>query len=339
MRKYLILIIATIAFLYNSVTCISQTDSLVFKNGNYIIGEIKNMDKGVLVIETDYSDSDFKIEWSGVKEIYSTTNFLITIADGSRYNGTILTTGNREAYIITDTDTISVKLQDLVFLNSVDKGFKNRLYAAIGVGLDLTKANNLVQLSVRSNVGYLANRWSADASYNTLYSKQDSSSRISRTDGGGSFKYFLPRDWFSVASVAFLSNTEQKIDLRTTGSLGVGKYVIHTNRTYWAFSGGASFNNETYTTDDPKRDSWEAYAGTELNLFDLGDFNLITKLVMYPSLTESGRLRSDFNIDTKYDLPLDFYIKISCTVNYDNRPVEGAAETDYIFHTGFGWEW
>ncbi len=339
MKNNILIIGIIISLLINSLSGKSQTDSLVFKNDNYVIGEIKNMDKGVLTVETDYSDSDFKIEWSGVKEVYSTTSFLVTVTNGNRYNGTLLTTGNGEVFIITESDTISVKLQDLVFLNSVDKGFKNRIYAAIDVGLDLTKANNLTQLSVRSNVGYLANRWSADASYNTLYSKQDSSSLISRSDGGLSFKYYLPRDWFSVASVTFLSNTEQKIDLRTTGNLGVGKYIIHTNRTYWAFSGGAAFNNETYTTDDPRRESWEAFAGTELNMFDLGDFSLITKLVMYPSLTESGRLRSDFNIDTKYDLPLDFYIKLSCTVNYDNRPVDGAAETDYVFHTGFGWEW
>lgn len=337
--KYYTSLGCTLAILFISLVSHSQTDSLVFKNDNYIIGEIKNMDKGVITVETDYSDSDFKIEWSGVKEVYSTTNFLITITDGSRYNGTLLTKGDGEVFIITKTDTVETELNDVVFLNSVDKGFKNRIYAAIDVGLDLTKASNMTQLSVRSNVGYLANRWSADASYNTLYSKQDSSSLISRTDGGLSFKYYLPRDWFTVASVTFLSNTEQKIDLRTTGNLGVGKYLIHTNRTYWAFSGGASFNNETYTTEDPKRESWDAFAGTELNLFDLGDFSLVTKLIVYPSLTESGRLRSDFNIDTKYDLPLDFYIKVSCSVNYDNRPVEGASETDYVFHTGFGWEW
>lgn len=29
-------------------------------------GEIKSMNKGVLVIETDYSDSDFKIEWEKI---------------------------------------------------------------------------------------------------------------------------------------------------------------------------------------------------------------------------------------------------------------------------------
>src|SRR5262245_31780504 len=53
-------------------------DSIILKNGDVIVGEIKSMDKGVLTIETDYSKSDITIKWSGIKEIYSTSHFMIT---------------------------------------------------------------------------------------------------------------------------------------------------------------------------------------------------------------------------------------------------------------------
>ncbi|MFN2128683.1 MAG: DUF481 domain-containing protein, partial [Anaerolineales bacterium] len=66
---------------------------------------------------------------------------------------------------------------------------------------------------------------------------------------------------------------------------------------------------------------------------------LLTNIMVYPGITEKGRWRSDFNLDTKYDLPYDFYIKVSLTINYDNRPAEGASETDYVVQTGLGWEW
>ncbi|MCD4736473.1 MAG: hypothetical protein K8R53_10540 [Bacteroidales bacterium] len=75
------------------------------------------------------------------------------------------------------------------------------------------------------------------------------------------------------------------------------------------------------------------------NNYIVGDLDLLTKIILFPSITESGRWRSDFNFDVKYDLPLDFYIKAGITLNRDNRPVEGASETDYVIHTGFGWEW
>jgi hypothetical protein len=192
---------------------------------------------------------------------------------------------------------------------------------------------------MRSTLGYLAEKWSADASYNTLKSTQAETDPIHRTDGGLSFNYFLPKDWYIPASITFLSNNEQKIDLRTLAKLGIGKYVIHTNHSYWGFSGGASYNNENYSDMTPDRESWEGFFGSELNLYDIGDLSLLTKVVAYPSITESGRWRADFVFDTKYDLPLDFYVKLGFTVNFDNQPVENAPETDYVLQTGIGWEW
>ena len=73
-------------------------------------------------------------------------------------------------------------------------------------------------------------------------------------------------------------------------------------------------------------------------MFNMGDLSLLTSLYVFPSLTESGRIRSDFKFDLKYDLPLDIYIGVGYTLNYDNQPVEGASESDYVFQTTVGWE-
>jgi hypothetical protein len=45
--------------LFLGIATQAQKDSLVLKNGDVIVGEIKSMDKGVLTIETDYSKNDF----------------------------------------------------------------------------------------------------------------------------------------------------------------------------------------------------------------------------------------------------------------------------------------
>lgn len=42
----------------------AQLDTLAFKNGDKMVGEIKSLDRGVAVVSTDYSDTDFKISWS-----------------------------------------------------------------------------------------------------------------------------------------------------------------------------------------------------------------------------------------------------------------------------------
>src|SRR4051812_4128394 len=93
------------AFLvFFSVASYAQKDSLILSNGNVIVGEIKSLDKGVVTIETGYSKSDFTIEWTGIKEIYSATSFLITLKNGDRINGTFRSADGGKKIIITSTE-------------------------------------------------------------------------------------------------------------------------------------------------------------------------------------------------------------------------------------------
>lgn len=333
-----------------SFSASAQTDSLVLSNGNVIVGEIKSMNRGVLQIETDYSDSDFKIELEGIKEIYSNSRFLFTTADGSRYTGSF-TTGD-STIVIKDEDKgdVVVKLNDIVYINGLDQGFLSRIYANIDFGYSLAKANNQQQVTSNFRMGYLADMWSLDGYYNTLFSSQDNVANIRRNDGGINYRYFLPHDWYLSAELTFLSNTEQSLNLRTTGKVGAGNYIIHSNKAYWGFGAGVAFNGEEFglkssvepvTDSIYSRNSYEGYLGTELNLYDIGDLNLFTNITAYPSFTESGRWRADFRFDAKYDdfLINDLYIRAGFTVNYDNQPAEAGREVDYVFTTGFGWEW
>ena len=338
MRKFLSLFISA-ALAACSLEAAAQKDSLILKNKDVIVGDIKSMDRGVVTIETDYSKDDFRVEYSGINWIKTSTFYIITLTDGTRLNGNLETIGSDKIKILTDEGVEKViGFEDLVYIKSIDKEFRDRLSASVDFGFGITKSQNLKQISFRGNVGYMAESWSTDVYYNSIYSNQDDVDAIRNTDGGLTFRYLLPKDWYVPVSLTFLSNTEQKIDLRVLGKLGIGNYIVHTNHTYWGFAGGITYNAENYT-DAVDRKSWEGYLGTELNLYDIGDLSLLTKLVAYPSFTESGRWRSDFNFDVKYDLPLDFYIKLGLTATYDNRPVEGASDTDYMLQTGFGWKW
>jgi hypothetical protein len=59
---------------------------------------------------------------------------------------------------------------------------------------------------------------------------------------------------------------------------------------------------------------------------------------MFPGLTEKKRFRTDFDLTSKFDLPLDFCISLGFTANYDNIPAEGADVLDYVLTSGLGWE-
>jgi hypothetical protein len=319
----------------------AQTDSLIFSNGEMVIGEIKKMDRGVVTIETAYSDSDFNIEWDQVSWVRSSQNHLISLSDGRRINASINSTANDNEIRLDDgTNPILIHVQEIVAFKPINDTFWDKFSASIDINLDLTKANNLTQFSTRTNVGYLTKRWELKGNYNTVFSRQDSVADISRMDANVTFNYFLPSDWYVFYSNDFLQNDEQKLALRSTSKLGVGYYLVRTNATYFGLFGGAAANAESFTENSsPDRQSGEAFIGLELNLFDIGDLSLLTSATGFPSLTEDGRFRLDFKFDLKYDLPLDFYIKTGTTINYDNQPVAGAGDLDYVIQTGIGWEW
>ncbi|WP_430810721.1 MULTISPECIES: DUF481 domain-containing protein [unclassified Carboxylicivirga] len=334
MRKQILILCLAI-----QAAALAQNDKLTLSNGDYLEGEIKGMNRGVLKIETDYSDSDFAVEWEGIASITTRTFFLVSLSNGNRHSGTLTTLNDQKVEITSsEGNSILVDAQEIVFMESVNRDFWSKINASIDFGWDLTKANTLRQASLRSNIGYQAERWAINTHYNAFASNQDSVERVSRDDARIGFRYYFQKRWFGGVSTTFLSNTEQKLRLRTNAQLGAGTYLLHTNQAYWSVSLGLSYNSEHYVTSSDDRESMEGVIDTELNLFDTGDLSLRIKVTAYPGLTQSGRWRSDFNTDVKYDLPKDFYIKIGLTLNYDNQPVAGASDTDYVFATGFGWE-
>jgi hypothetical protein len=353
MRHLLLLIFFFLASIYLAN---SQTDSLVFKNKNLIIGEIKSMDRGVVIIETNYSDSDFKVEWEQIVKIQSKTNFLISLVDGRRFNGKIRSVSESEVKITfydpeslirlkkkqiskdsEGSESIIVPIYDIVYLNALDEGFWSRLSASIDFGWSLTRANNLRTVNLRSSLGYLADRWKLGFSFNSLLSTQDEIEPVRRTDANGSFVYFLQKDYYLIYDLTFLSNTEQRIDSRVGNKVGIGKYVVRTNKSYFGFQAGVNLNNEQFLDDSPGLRSGESFLGAEVSLYDIGDLKLLSNLTTYPSITEKGRLRADFKLDVKYEFLSDFYINLGTTLNFDNQPVESATNLDYIIQTTVGW--
>lgn len=344
MNKKIKLIVFSFGLLLSGNALYAQIDSLTMKTGEILVGEVKELKQGVIVIETDYSDSDFNVEWNKVEYIQTERKYLITTSSGVRYHGTLTKADDSKHVTIVDEDEGAVILDilDVVYIKSVDESFLSRIDLLMSVGYSLTKANDNHQFSARLNAGYMSSTIGVSMYFSAVRSVQTPDSvtiSTKRTEGGLGFRFFIIRDWFAMVNADFLQSSEQKLDLRSLTSGGIGNYVVNTNRMYFVIVGGAAWNYEDYndiTISD--RSSVEAFAGLEYNIFDIGDLDLKTSVYGYPSITEKGRFRTDFNFDLKYEFPLDFFVNLGFTYNLDTKPVEGASGTDYVLQTTFGWE-
>lgn len=337
MTTKVLLLIFTIFTIFS----FAQNDTIISIDNNVLNGEIKEMDRGVLTFETAYSDSDFKIEWLQIKMIISDQKFRIIDTDGNRFFGSIKKDTIFNKIIIDDKSkgfTVT-EIEKIVYLKQIDEG---HIFDVMNLSLDLgysfTKSNNLHQFNGSLNADYYRNKWGVAISTSSIQNYQDNAPKTDRFTGNIDFKYFLKNDYFLSAIGDYYSNTEQQLNLRSNYNVSIGHYFKRTNKVYFNASIGIAYNFENYVEGIDDISSFEGSAKIEYNMFDMGDLNMFTSITAYPSFTEQGRFRATSSLTAKYDLPRDFYIKTSYDYNFDNKPVEGATESDYVFTFGIGWE-
>jgi len=292
-----------------------------------------------MVVETIYSDDDFKIDFNKVTELIIERNCFIILTHGRRRFGKIRTDGTNNAIITLENGNVEqYDLHEIILLQTIDEKFFQRITAAIDLGYNVTKANNNSQFTISGKISYTDEKWMFDASISALNSSQSKVEDVSRTDASLELRRILPKRWYLLGNVSYLSNTEQALDGRISTSLGPGKLLISTTKLYLGLAGGINYNIENFTDSSLDKTSTELFISLSYDMFDFKDFDLNSGLKLFPSLSESKRFRLDYDLNLKYDLPLDFYIKLGFTLNYDNQPAAEGNEIDYIFTSGFGWE-
>jgi len=318
----------------------SQKDTVFFDQKQVLLGELKELDQGILKIKTSYGEGDFQVEWLEVTGVATQTRFLITLSDGEVFNGRLRGFDPDTIDLITEgSRTVTVSRDEIVYLKPIDEGFADRLYFSIALGFNLARANNLSQFTSRTRFGYLSERWDLDGSLNGLQSVQNDTNFVRRYNAVLQYRQVLRHGWLLFQEVDILNSTELGLRIRTLAKIGAGKFLFRNNQFNWSVFAGPSFNFENFDGDSPKKRSVEGFFGTHVNLFDAEDISLYSQLIAYRSFTESRRWRTDFRFDIKYDLPFDFFLKLGFTLNFDNQPVESANRLDYVLDLTFGWEW
>ena len=315
-------------------------DTLKLKNQDVLIGEIKELDSPILIMKTMYSKKDFQIDFTDVEEISLGHKSQILLTKGRRRYGSLLSDGPGRVKIITNDSIVErYELSDVIAFEEVSNKWYNRFRANIDLGYNLTKQDNRSQFSIGGLLNFTGEKWIFDGNITVLNTRQDDADDIKRTDGGLQALRILDKRWFVAANMTYLSNSGQSLAGRTNMGLSAGYMLITTRQFYFAIAAGLTYNIEEFTDDTPDQNSTEALSSLNFHVLDIKDLTLTSTLDFFPSLSEQGRVRLDYNLTAKYWLPWDFYIKAEYTLNYDNQPAATGAKLDYILTTGFGWDW
>jgi len=316
-----------------------QRDTLKLKNKDILVGLVESYKFGVLVFSTNYSDSDFKIEFDKITSIYVHKKCIITLTKNRRRFGKVRTIKPGLITIETNKNLVEIfKISEIIAFQEVSEDRRKRFSGSLDFGYDFTKAQGKKQTTLNGTIGYVGELWVTNSSLNILNSQQDDVEDIKRTDAKADIRKLISKTWYLIGELTFLSNTEQALTGRYTPNLGMGKLLASTPKLYLGISTGIAYNFETYVDETLNKQSTETFINAILNMYNFKDISLSTDVKVSPTISKFGRIRVDYNLTLKYDLPYDFYIKTAFTSNYDNQPAIEGNQYDYIFSSGFGWE-
>jgi putative salt-induced outer membrane protein YdiY len=322
-----------------------QKDIVIMKNGDRLSGEIKELDSGVLYIRVDYISGSVGLDWKQVEKAQSGRLYEITLQNGDHYDGTIEKLSDSEGtgkdVVISMRDTsIRVPASNVVQVRRKKESTWRQLTGSISFGASFTSGNNVTALNTDASVAYPARTWAAGASYTSSFSGQYGSSQTNLEELQAGYEHYLNRNSFVLGISDFLHSSQQELNLRTTFGAAYGRYVKRTNEHSLRWFGGTVYTHEAFesTTAQPTDQNAEALLGGQYELYRFDRYTLQSQLLVYPGLSDYGRVRLTTKSSLNVKLRNNFFLTFTFWDNYDSKPpLRFAKRNELGVSTSVGW--
>ena len=207
------------------------------------------------------------------------------------------------------------------------------------MGFNYTKADSQTEfdfsggLSSRNEI----REWSLDgqASLNA----QSNAPTTSMYDVTLGNKRFMRDRWFQQYFGSVQGNEELGLNIREIVGAGIGRFLVQDMHHEWSVVAGLAYDRENFEGEST-RNSVEGVLSTEYSFFryDTPKRSVDVGLSVFPSLTESGRIRAEADVDWRIELVEDFFFDMNFFGAYDSKAdQEAASNVDYGVITSLGY--
>jgi hypothetical protein len=317
-------------------------DTLFFKNGSIILGEVKKIKLGVVDFDPEDAN-DITVQLIKLKTISAKgLIFRIETTGQMVFYGRLYPNNNAGFItIVTAKDTVIQAIEEISILYPFKDAFLDRFAGNVGLGYTYTRSSNFGRVNFDLKASYVTRKDEITFSGSGIYSMSDSSLTRDQEIINFKYNYYLSPTWFLTTFLSYQRNLELGIKRRYQQGLGAGNKFIRTQHIYaWART-GIAINQEESTDDIKSGTLTEVFGQLQFNLFrfTVPKINLNIAQSFYYSLSQAGRVRNDGQTDLSWELVSDFKLNLGFYNNYDSKPPASAASTfDFGIIFGLSYE-
>jgi hypothetical protein len=316
-----------------------KIDVVTMYNGDRVTGEIVSLFAGILEYDTD-SMNTIKIEWQEISRIESEYYYEIRLSNSDRYYGSVVSAERPGLLRVEDLDgTHDIEWLDVVEIRPIEEKFSDRIELYLSAGYNYTKASSVAQTTFNSTISY-ENELSLSVLTGRTVLTDTSEDDTSSTKLDLSRRTWTDREkLFRVLYANYESNDELGLDKRLAGGLGWGRYPIDNNRMRFGVAGGLQILTEK-TADGANDESTELFLNGEFAAwkFNSPEMDIMINATLYPSLSNTGRVRGDTDIRIRWEMVNDLFWDLTAYGVYDSD-AESENQFDYGISTGLGWKY
>jgi hypothetical protein len=340
MKRIIILILSLGLFASGPVFSRDKTDTVWISNGNQITGEIKKLEHGLLTLKTDYM-GEVKIEWTDVLRVESNYAFQLEKTDGTRVTGRIQESTEPGMIVVGYLQqNVTFEAANVVRISQIEDTFFDRLKGSLSMGYSFTKASDVAQGNFSFSATHRTEIRSFTLQGSTISTSTAQGVPSRRANASFGMTRFRRDRWYNTYQLGFEQNDELGLDLRTSLEAALGRYLVQTNTSELGALAGLVGTNELLQGDVQSQQNLEGLLGVEYSRYIYNDpkLDLTASLYAYPSITESNRVRAQFDVALKWEIYKDLFWNLSYYNTYDSNPASGSETTDdYGVVTSVGW--
>jgi hypothetical protein len=314
-----------------------KLDVVYLGNGDRLTCEIKKLQQGGLVVNTDPIDR-VTVHWGTVLAVTSPRAFEVTVESGDRYYGSLGRTAVDGVLVVTSggSPVATVNLATVTAIVPIGGSLWRRMDGNLDLGFTFTQADLETHWTFNSGATYRSPRFLLSSSLASQLTARQDEDKTSRNTLSLSANRIVDTRWFATALGQIQQNDELALDLRSVAGGGFGRILSQSNRRSITTFAGVVYTRERFT-DQPADDTAELAVGGQVNLFTPAnnDFSLSNSIVTY---YRAHRARVETQSAWQHEFLGDFYWSLNGVESFDSNPPDGQKRNDFSISLSIGWK-
>ncbi len=317
----------------------AKEDIIRLANGDFVTGEVKNLQRGKLSYGTD-SMGTISVEWDEILSVEAKKYYRLETSDGTKYFGSLNPgIADGRLLVVRGGATSELAMIDIVRIQTIERTWRDQIDSTLKTGYSYTKASDVERFNLNYDALYIRELSRTNFGLGGLVT-DDGDETTSQWTAYVDYRRWLENRNYWLALGSAERNDELGLDLRLLTGGGYGHRFWQTNVSELFGETGVVVNhseNSDGTSDTDLegllRSGWSIY------IHHTPKRRLDATLAVFPGITQLGEYRTDFDITLRQEIIEDFFWDLSFFHKYDSDVSDtDASNSDYGINTSLGFE-